>query len=162
MWAPLAEEQGVAIEVVDRGGAAAVAVPGALDQILDNYLDNAIAVAPPASTVEVVVDAPRSPAVIRVHVLDRGPGLSDEQLAHAFERFWRAADAGHDGSGIGLAIVAHLAATQRRHRLPAAPPRRRPRRQRRPSRAADEAIDCDRGCFMAIRSRNTHRSALRR
>ena len=100
----------MAIEVVDRDGAAAAAVPGALDQILDNYLDNAIAVAPPASTVEVVVDA-ASPSVTRVHVLDRGPGLSDEQLAHAFERFWRAADAGHDGSGIGLAIVAHLAAT---------------------------------------------------
>ncbi len=110
MWAPLAEEQDVAIEVVDRGGAVATAVPGALDQILDNYLDNAIAVAPPSSTVEVVVDA-ASPSVTRVHVLDRGPGLSDEQLAHAFERFWRAADAGHDGSGIGLAIVAHLAAS---------------------------------------------------
>jgi signal transduction histidine kinase len=110
MWAPLAEEQDVAIEVVDRGGAVATAVPGALDQILDNYLDNAIAVASPSSTVEVVVDA-ASPSVTRVHVLDRGPGLSDEQLAHAFERFWRAADAGHDGSGIGLAIVAHLAAS---------------------------------------------------
>ena len=54
---------------------------------------------------------PPTAGVTRVHVLDRGPGLSDEQLAHAFERFWRAADAHHDGSGIGLAIVAHLAAT---------------------------------------------------
>jgi signal transduction histidine kinase len=110
MWAPLAEEQEVTIEVVDRGGAVATAVPGTLDQILDNYLDNAIAVAPPSSTVEVVVDA-ASPAVTRVHVLDRGPGLSDEQLTHAFERFWRAPDADHEGSGIGLAIVAHLAAS---------------------------------------------------
>jgi signal transduction histidine kinase len=110
MWAPLAEEQGVNIAVVDRGGAVATAVPAALDQILDNYLDNAIAVAPTSSTVEVVVDA-ASPAFTTVHVLDRGPGLSDEQLAHAFERFWRAADAAHDGSGIGLAIVAHLAAS---------------------------------------------------
>ena len=57
MWEPLADEQDVRIEVVDRGGATAQAVPDALDQILDNYLDNAIAVAPAASTVEVVVDA---------------------------------------------------------------------------------------------------------
>ena len=110
MWEPLAEEQAVRIDVVDRGGATAQAVPDALDQILDNYLDNAIAIAPAASTVEVVVDATVA-GVTRVHVLDRGPGLSDEQLAHAFERFWRAADARHDGSGIGLAIVAHLATT---------------------------------------------------
>ena len=56
---------------------------------------------------------PPTPAgdVVRIHVLDRGPGLADDQLAHAFERFWRAPDASHEGSGIGLAIVAHLAAT---------------------------------------------------
>ncbi|HET9546365.1 MAG TPA: HAMP domain-containing sensor histidine kinase [Desertimonas sp.] len=121
MWAPLAEEQGVGIEVVDRGGATAVAVPGALDQVLDNYLDNAIAVAPESSTVEVVVDGSTA-AVIRVHVLDRGPGLPDDQLAHAFDRFWRSPDASHDGSGIGLAIVAHLATssggTANLHRRP--------------------------------------------
>ena len=113
VWEPLAEEQGVHVEVVDRGRVTAVAVPGALEQILDNYLDNAIAVAPAGSSVEVVVDGPPALAgdVVRVHVLDRGPGLADDQLDHAFERFWRSPDASHDGSGIGLAIVAHLAAT---------------------------------------------------
>ena len=113
VWEPLAEEQGVHVEVVDRGRVTAVAVPGALEQILDNYLDNAIAVAPAGSSVEVVVDGPPVLAgdVVRVHVLDRGPGLADDQLDHAFERFWRSPDASHDGSGIGLAIVAHLAAT---------------------------------------------------
>jgi signal transduction histidine kinase len=109
LWTPLAEEQGVGIEVVDQGDVSATAVAGALDQILDNYLDNAIAAAPTGSTVDVVVDASPS-GVVRVHVLDRGPGLAEEQLAHAFERFWRSPDARHDGSGIGLAIVAHLAA----------------------------------------------------
>ena len=110
VWAPLAEEQEVGIEVVDRGEATALAVPGALDQILDNYLDNAIAVAPASSTVEVVVDTPPGGPTM-VHVLDRGPGLSDDQLARAFDRFWRSPDVHHDGSGIGLAIVALLAAS---------------------------------------------------
>ena len=113
VWTPLAEEQDVRMEIVDGGGVTAVAVPGALEQILDNYLDNAISVAPPGSSVEVVVDAPPTltDTVVRVHVLDRGPGMADDQLAHAFERFWRSPDASHEGSGIGLAIVAHLAAT---------------------------------------------------
>jgi signal transduction histidine kinase len=109
LWSPLAEEQGVGLDVVDGGGVVATAVAGALDQILDNYLDNAIAAAPSGTSVEVVVDAPPS-GVVQVHVLDRGPGLAEDQLAHAFERFWRSPDARHDGSGIGLAIVAHLAA----------------------------------------------------
>ena len=32
-----------------------------------------------------------------------------EHLARAFDRFWRAPDAPHGGSGIGLALVRHLA-----------------------------------------------------
>lgn len=110
LWSSLAEEQDVGIAVVDGGAATASAVSGALDQILDNYLDNAIAAAPPGSTVEVVAHAPPS-GVVRVHVLVRGPGLAEDQLGHAFERFWRSPDARHDGSGIGLAIVVHLAAS---------------------------------------------------
>ena len=35
--------------------------------------------------------------------------MKPEHLAHAFDRFWRAPDATHDGSGIGLAVVHHLA-----------------------------------------------------
>ena len=66
------------------------AVPGALDQILDNYLDNAIAVAPPSSSGRGRRRRRLDRRRQRVHVLDRGPGLADEQLAHAFERFWRA------------------------------------------------------------------------
>ena len=96
------------------GPATALAAPEALDQILDNYLDNAIAIAPEGTTVEVVVDGPGSPSpgqTISVHVLDRGPGLSDEQLASAFGRFWRAPDNQSEGTGLGLAIVAHLAAS---------------------------------------------------
>ena len=44
-----------------------------------------------------------------VDVADDGPGMSADQLAHAFDRFWRASSAGHDGSGLGLAIVRQLA-----------------------------------------------------
>nr|WP_241828756.1 sensor histidine kinase [Saccharothrix sp. CB00851] len=43
---------------------------------------------------------------------DDGPGLSDEERAHVFERFYRApaARADHGGAGLGLSIVAAVAA----------------------------------------------------
>jgi len=41
-------------------------------------------------------------------VVDQGPGLSDEQRARAFDRFWQAGS-GHGGTGLGLAIINRLA-----------------------------------------------------
>lgn len=35
--------------------------------------------------------------------------MKPEHLSQAFDRFWRAPDAPHGGSGIGLAVVQHLA-----------------------------------------------------
>ena len=47
MWKPLAEEEGVRVRVdVPRRALQAMAVPGALEQILDNLVDNSLAVAP--------------------------------------------------------------------------------------------------------------------
>ena len=101
------------VEVVDRGGVTAVAVPGALEQILDNYPRQRHLRGPGG---EQRRGRRRRPADARpTPSCDPRPrsraGLADDQLAHAFERFWRAPDASHEGSGIGLAIVAHLAAT---------------------------------------------------
>jgi signal transduction histidine kinase len=107
-WHSLAEERGVTLTTAVAPVPPVLAASGALEQILDNYLDNAIEVAPAGSAVEVLVAG--GGGTVTVHVLDRGPGLTDEQRAHAFERFWRAPDAGPDGSGLGLTIVARLAA----------------------------------------------------
>jgi signal transduction histidine kinase len=41
-----------------------------------------------------------------VHVVDEGPGLTDEERERAFDRFWRAGPG--EGSGLGLAIVRRL------------------------------------------------------
>lgn len=40
-----------------------------------------------------------------VAVEDRGPGMSDIEKTHAFERFFRGSNAAPDGSGLGLPIV---------------------------------------------------------
>jgi two-component system sensor histidine kinase MprB len=46
-------------------------------------------------------------------VRDHGPGFAAEDLAHVFERFYRADDArAMPGSGLGLAIVRHAVEAQ--------------------------------------------------
>lgn len=111
VWQPLGEEQDVTIVGRCPPGVLARAVEDGLDQILDNLIDNALAAAPAGSSIEVIVDTDTRSAAgaVRIHALDRGPGLTPTQLAAAFDRFWRAPGAAHDGSGLGLAIVAQLA-----------------------------------------------------
>lgn len=107
-WQPLADESDVRIAVAAPPAAPALAVPGAAEQIIDNLIDNALAVSPPGSTIEVVVAPALDTDFVDVHVRDEGPGMSAEDRARAFDRFWRGrGDTG--GSGLGLAIVARLA-----------------------------------------------------
>ena len=106
VWAPFAEERGVRLLTAAADGLVATAVPSALEQIIDNYVDNALGVANDGDTI--TITAVRHHAMIGVHVMDEGPGMKPEHLAHAFDRFWRAPDAPHGGSGIGLAVVQHL------------------------------------------------------
>lgn len=106
-WAAVADEHGARL-VVDAPGPTTVRAPaGALEQILDNLLSNAIGVAPPSSAITVRV-APDGP-VVELHVLDEGPGMTAEIRERAFERFWRPAGTAGQGFGLGLAIVDQLA-----------------------------------------------------
>ena len=105
-WQPLAEESGVHIAVTAPDMAPALAVPGAAEQIIDNLIDNALAVSPADTTIGVTV-TPASDTV-DLHVLDEGPGMSSQDCARAFDRFWRGRT-DTVGSGLGLAIVAQLA-----------------------------------------------------
>ena len=82
-------------------------VPGRLEQVLDNLISNALDVAPPGS--EIVVAAHRQDDEVRLEVRDAGPGMTAEQRARAFDRFWRAAAPSSSGGfGLGLAIVGRL------------------------------------------------------
>lgn len=105
-WRDLAEEHDVRLEV-DANGARALATPGRLEQVLDNLLNNALEVAPAGSAIELGVR--RDGDDVRIRVADAGPGMSDAQQAHAFDRFWRAEEQDATGFGLGLAIVRQLA-----------------------------------------------------
>jgi len=74
-------------------------------QVLDNLLSNAIRHAPSDSAVTVAVE--RRDHLVELRVADRGPGLTDEEKARAFDRFW-SSGSGSGGSGLGLAIARRL------------------------------------------------------
>jgi two-component system, OmpR family, sensor kinase len=85
-----------------------------LRQVVHNLMTNAITHTPDGTPITVVLsteDGPDARAVIAV--ADAGPGLSEEQTARVFERFYRAdtsrsRNAG--GTGLGLSIVAGIVA----------------------------------------------------
>jgi two-component system, OmpR family, sensor histidine kinase MprB len=80
--------------------------PAMLERALANMLDNAAKWSPPHRSVEVKCSHGE------VTVRDHGPGIDPEDLAHVFDRFYRAPAArALPGSGLGLAIVRRVAET---------------------------------------------------
>ena len=81
-----------------------------LRQIVDNLLANVRAHTPAGGAVRVTLTRENGSAEIAV--ADSGPGLDEEQVAHVFERFYRADQSrarASGGVGLGLAIVAAVA-----------------------------------------------------
>lgn len=106
-WSAAADLAGVRLDLRDDAGRLTVlSTPGAIEQILDNLLDNALAVAPPDTTVTVSLEA--GDEHHRFAITDEGPGLGDEDKERALRRFWRG-DTKRPGSGLGLAIADGLA-----------------------------------------------------
>ena len=105
-WRPLGAESDVSIDVLVPNGIRVSAIPGALEQILDNLIDNALEVSPPGS--RLTIEVHESPSEAELHVIDAGPGMSEHDRDAAFERFWRADGAVAGGTGLGLAIVRQL------------------------------------------------------
>lgn len=105
-WAAAGEDEGVALVLADGPPVVARATPGAVVQVVDNLLANALAVAPAGTAV--TVDCRAAAGRARLTVTDQGPGMSAADRERAFGRFWRAAAEKRPGSGLGLAIVRRL------------------------------------------------------
>lgn len=105
-WQALAQETGITISYDGAASVRVLAVPTAVEQIIDNYIDNALAVSERGASIVVKISSGHGHSSI--DVLDEGPGMSPEQTEQAFERFWRGSSDGA-GNGLGLAIVAQLA-----------------------------------------------------
>jgi two-component system sensor histidine kinase AdeS len=72
-----------------------------LTQAIAVLLDNATRHAGGADKVELTLET--GEAVLRV--MDRGPGLSDNEADRVFDRFFRAEGSAPDGSGLGLSVA---------------------------------------------------------
>jgi len=107
-WQALAEERGVALRAEGGPLPAAHAAPERVVQVLDNLIANAVEHSPPGKSV--TVRASTSGERLELRVTDKGPGLSADERARAFDRFWRGRT-GSAGSGLGLAIVRRLVET---------------------------------------------------
>ncbi|MEU6072721.1 HAMP domain-containing sensor histidine kinase [Micromonospora sp. NPDC047074] len=87
--------------------------PGRIRQVVDGLLENALRVVPPGASIVLAVRAggPGPAAGGVVEVRDGGPGLTDDDLAVAFERgalHQRYRGVRKVGSGLGLALAAGL------------------------------------------------------
>ena len=72
-------------------------------QALSNLIGNSVKFSPTNSQIDVRAEC-RDHEVV-VSVTDRGPGMTEEQLSHAFDRFWQSRRTDREGAGLGLAIT---------------------------------------------------------
>ena len=87
--------------------------PERMGQVLSNLLENALRHTPPGGTI--VLHTDHTPEAVTYTVTDSGEGISEENLLHVFERFYRAhtgREAHRGGSGLGLAISKALVEAQ--------------------------------------------------
>jgi signal transduction histidine kinase len=95
------------LEFADNGAAGARGDPQRVLQIVQILLENALVHTPPGTPVEVAVR--RANGHAEISVVDRGPGITAEDRAELFERFYRGESTKASGSGLGLAIAKELA-----------------------------------------------------
>lgn len=110
-FAPLARTRQAEFAVEADDGVVVRVDPDALRQVLLNLLDNAVKYGPAGQTIQVGLAAADGTA--RITVQDQGPGIPPrerERIFAPFVRLKRDADSAVAGSGIGLAVVAQLAA----------------------------------------------------
>jgi len=108
--APIAETIGVQMEDagirleqrMDEGLPKVLADRQRIEQVLLNLLSNAMRHTPAGGTI--TVSAEVLPGEIEITVCDDGSGLSDADLEHAFDRFYRADEARTSDAGAGLGL----------------------------------------------------------
>ncbi len=112
---PVAEAKGVSVRVDRPEGLPTVETDaGKLQQILYNFMSNAVKFSPEGGEVTLAAERVEREGgdAVRLSVVDQGPGISADMQQAVFEKF-RQVDASHTkrhgGTGLGLAICRELA-----------------------------------------------------
>lgn len=114
VWAglrPLADQRQIRLRLEQAQPLWLAADGSRLHRALLNLIDNAVRYSPDGEEVEVLLSS--RGGWCQVSVRDHGPGLSDTDLEHLFERFYRGdpsrVRSRRSGSGLGLSIVQQIA-----------------------------------------------------
>ena len=105
---PIADAQGVRIEVRPMSGHATVSVdPDRIRHVFINLLLNAVKYSPEGGVV-ILYGEPADAGFLRFGVRDQGPGIPQESLGSIFEKFYRVPGQSKKGAGLGLAIAREI------------------------------------------------------
>jgi signal transduction histidine kinase len=85
------------------------------DEVRLNQMDNALKYTPPGSSI--LISAEVAEGMIKIAVLDSGPGVSEEELARITEPFFQGKNVKgiNQGMGLGLSIVRQLCEAHKGH-----------------------------------------------
>ncbi|MEQ8666327.1 MAG: ATP-binding protein [Rhodospirillales bacterium] len=103
---PLAEARHQTLEVDVSGGGPVVVDERLMRQVLVNLLSNAIKFSPDGQTITISDERPKEGG-LRLSVVDRGIGISKNEIDHVFEPFGQVrhdAMIAHEGIGLGLSL----------------------------------------------------------
>ncbi|MBN2066811.1 MAG: HAMP domain-containing protein [Candidatus Thermoplasmatota archaeon] len=80
-----------------------------LDELMNNLFTNAVKYSPKDGGT-ITIDAEKTKGVATVSIKDTGLGMTEEQLSHIFDEFYKADKSRHDmdSSGLGLAICKRI------------------------------------------------------
>ncbi len=108
-FAPRAASAGIEVRADADTGLSLAADRAAVERILGNVIENALAVVPAGG--HVLVEARSAPdGAVSLRTSDDGPGFPPSSLERVFDRFYRADPArSGSGTGLGLSIVRALA-----------------------------------------------------
>jgi two-component system, OmpR family, sensor histidine kinase QseC len=96
------------LSLLDDAPCTVHADPILLRILLDNLIDNAIKYSDAGGRIEVVVRRQSESTLLSVR--DNGPGVTTADQARLSDRFFRVVGSSQSGSGLGLSIVARIAA----------------------------------------------------
>ncbi len=82
--------------------------PIRIEQVLENLLSNAVKYSPRGG--EVRVQCVKDEKMCRFTVVDHGIGMTEEQVAHIFDKFYRVdqSNTARQGVGLGMSIAKHI------------------------------------------------------
>lgn len=108
-YAPAWPQRSLQVDRSNLNGTQVQVDPEALTRVLTNLVDNAARYSTPGGAIRIGGEAGEQ--TVSVTVADEGPGLSPEDAARAFQRFYRGGKSRtcqSSGTGMGLAIVQAL------------------------------------------------------